>query len=183
MQDFVPVIGFLGSYVIARFLGYNEQAMYIATAALMATTLLQILWMFWQKKPIENKHWLTLGVILVLGGLTLFIHNDLFIKFKPTVLNIGIAALFLGSQFFGRENLTKKMLHTAFDMPDNLWKRLNLAWVVFFLFEAAVNAVMALTLSNDAYVTFKLFGLMALTIVFMIGQVFFLRQYLRIEKG
>lgn len=110
-------------------------------------------------------------------------HNDLFIKFKPTVLNIAIAAVFLGSQYMGKENLTKKMLNSAFEMPDALWAKLNLAWVIFFLFEGALNVFVALNFSNDVYVSFKFFGLMGLTIVFIIAQFALLRRYLRHDKG
>lgn len=179
MQDFIPVLGFIAAYVGARVAGYNEQAMYIATAVLMVVSVLQLAYMWLVKRPIEKRHWLTVLVIVVLGGVTLVLHNDLFIKLKPTVLNVVIAAVFLGSQFVGRENLTKKMLHSAFEMPEQLWVRLNMAWVLFFLFEGALNIFVALRFSNDVYVSFKFWGLMGLTFVFMIGQFVVLRKYLR----
>lgn len=182
MQDFIPVVAFIGAYVSARVLGYAEQAMYVATAALMLVSAVQLLWMKLRNTAIEKRHWLTVLVIWVLGVLTLAVHNDLFIKFKPTVLNIAIAAVFLGSQYVGRENLTKKMLHSAFDMPEHLWTRLNVAWVIFFLFEGALNVFVALNFSNDVYVSFKFFGLMGLTIVFLIAQFVLLRAYLRKDK-
>lgn len=183
MQDFIPVLAFIGAYVAARLSGHGEQAMYVATAALMAVSALQLLWMRLKRKPIEKRHWLTVAVIWVLGGLTLAVHNDLFIKFKPTVLNVAIAAVFLGSQYVGRENLTKKMLHAAFDMPDRLWARLNMAWVLFFLFSGALNVAVALTVSNDVYVGFKFFALMGLTIAFIAAQFVVLRAYLRKDGG
>ncbi len=184
MQDLIPVLAFVGAYVVARLFGMSEQAIYVATAVLMVATTVQILWMKLTNRPIEKRHWLTLAVILVLGAITLIVHNDLFIKFKPTVLNMAIAAVFLGSQFVGRENLTKKMLHSAFEMPESLWTRLNLAWVIFFLAEGALNAYVALNFSNDVYVTFKFWGLMGLTFVFLIAQFAVLRKYLRHEhKG
>lgn len=183
MQDFIPVLAFIGAYVGARVLGYAEQAMYVATAVLMLVSAVQLLWMKWARKPIEKRHWLTVLVIWVLGALTLLVHNDLFIKFKPTVLNVAIAAVFLASQYMGKENLTKKMLHSAFEMPDVLWKRLNWAWVIFFLFEGALNVFVALNFSNDVYVSFKFFGLMGLTIVFLIAQFVLLRAYLRHDKA
>lgn len=179
MQDFIPVLGFIGAYVIARMMGHGDIAMYIATAVLMLVTLLQIGWMLVRKQPIEKRHWLTLAVILVLGAITLLLRNDLFIKFKPTVLNFAIAAVFLGSQWIGRENLTQRMLGKVFDMPAALWTRLNLAWVIFFILEGILNAIVALVASNDFYIGFKLWGLMGMTFAFMIAQFFFLRRYVR----
>lgn len=183
MQDFIPVLGFVLAYVVSRWIGYTEQAIYIATAALMLVSLLQILYFFVAKKPIEKRHWLTVLVIWVLGSITLLLHNDLFIKLKPTILNTIIAFVFLGSQFIGKDNLTKKMLHSAFDMPDRLWVRLNIAWVLFFLLEGGLNIFVALRFSNDVYVSFKFWGLMVLTFVFLAIQFFLLRRYLRKEDN
>lgn len=181
MQDLLPVLGFVLAYLAARIYGYTEQAIYIATAVLMVVTVVQIGWMKAARRTIEKRHWLTLLVVLVLGGITLVVHDDLFIKLKPTVLNVLIAAVFLGSQFIGRENLTKKMLHGVFAMPEKLWRRLNLAWVMFFLAEGIVNAVVALRVSNDVYVAFKFWGLMVLTFLFLVIQFVVLRRYLRQE--
>lgn len=179
MQDFIPVLGFIGAYVIARLMGHGDIAMYIATAALMIVTVAQIGWMLARGKNVEKRHWLTLIVILVLGSITLLLRNDLFIKFKPTVLNMAIAAVFLGSQWIGRENLTRRMLGSVFAMPAELWTRLNIAWVLFFVIEGLLNAFVALTTSNDFYIAFKLWGLMGMTILFMIAQFIVLRRYMR----
>lgn len=179
MQDFIPVIGFIGAYVVARMMGYGDIAMYVATAVLMIVTVLQIGWMLVRKKPVEKRHWLTLAIILVLGAITLAFRNDLFIKFKPTVLNFAIAAVFLGSQWIGKENLTQRMLGSIFDMPAGHWTRLNLAWVLFFIAEGILNAIVALTASNDFYIGFKLWGLMGMTFAFMIAQFVVLRRYVR----
>lgn len=179
MQDFIPVLGFIGAYIIARMTGHGENAMYIATAVLMAVTMAQIGWMLARKQTVEKRHWLTLAVILVLGAITLLLRNDMFIKFKPTVLNFAIAAVFLGSQWVGRENLTQRMLGKVFDMPPPLWTKLNLAWVLFFVFEGILNAVVAVVASNDFYIGFKLWGLMGMTFIFMIAQFVLLRRYVR----
>ncbi|SUO93420.1 inner membrane-spanning protein YciB [Suttonella ornithocola] len=179
MQDFLPVLAFVGAYVITKWMGYPEQAMFVATAVIMVVTLLQILWMRLSGKIIEKRHWLTLAVVWIFGGITLIVHDELFIKLKPTVLNVAIAAVFLGSQFVGKENLTKKMLHAAFDMPERLWVRLNIAWVIFFLLEGGLNIIVALKFSNDVYVSFKFWGLMVLTFLFMATQFWVLRKYLR----
>lgn len=183
MQDFIPVIGFVGAYIAARMMGHGDIAMYIATAALMLVTVAQIGWMLARQKPVEKRHWLTLAVILVLGSITLLLRNDLFIKFKPTVLNAAIAAVFLGSQWIGKENLTQRMLGKVFDMPQRLWTKLNLAWVVFFAFSGLINAIVAVRADNDFYIGFKLWGLMGMTFVFMIAQFVVLRRYVRQEHG
>lgn len=178
MQDFLPVIAFIGTYLIARILGVAG-AMYWATAAIMLAISAQVIFYLVKKKPIEKKLWATFAVIMLLGSITLIFKNDLFIKLKPTVLNLIIAGIFLGSEFLGKENLTQKMLNSAFDMDKNLWRKLNLAWVGFFIFEGIVNAFVAFNFSNDFYVGFKFWGLLGLTIIFMLGQVWFLRKYLK----
>lgn len=184
MQDFIPVIGFIGAYLVARMLGHGDIAMYVATAVLMIVTVLQIAWMLARKQTVEKRHWLTLAVILVLGAVTLVLRNDMFIKFKPTVLNFAIAAVFLGSQWVGKENLTQRMLGKVFDMPPNLWTKLNAAWVLFFAFSGLINAIVAVRASNDFYIGFKLWGLMGMTFAFMIAQFVVLRRYVRQEdKG
>ncbi|MBP3194068.1 MAG: septation protein IspZ [Cardiobacteriaceae bacterium] len=188
MQDFFPAAAFIAAYVIVRISGgTGETAIFTATAAIMIACLLQVLWKLFRREEIEKKLWLICAAIWILGGITLLLHDDLFIKLKPTVLNIAIAAVFLlygGKSKDGKEteNLTKKMLGSALDMPEKNWKKLNLCWVGFFLFEAALNVVMAFMLkSNDAYIAFKFWGLMALSFVFILAQLFFLRKYLRSE--
>ncbi len=179
MQDLFPVLGFVLAYVLARMCGYTAEAIYIATAVLMAVTIVQITWMKVTRRTIEKRHWLTLSVVLVLGAITLAVHDDRFIKLKPTVLNTLLAAVFFGSQFIAKDNLTKKMFHGVFDMPEQLWRRLNFAWVIFFLGEGALNAIVALRVSNDVYVAFKFWGLMILTFLFLIIQFILLHKYLR----
>lgn len=182
MQDFFPVLVFIGAYVLARVLGYSEVAMYVATVALMLAVAVQIGWLKWRGRVIERRVWLTALVIWVLGAITLVLHNPLFVKLKPTILNGVIAAVFFGSQWVGRENLTKKMLGGVLTMPDRLWVRLNMAWVVFFIVEGAVNAVVALTFSDDFWVGFKVWGLMGMTLVFMLVQFVWLRDYIKREE-
>lgn len=182
MQDFIPVLGFVLAYVIARVVGYHEEAMYIATAALMIVSVGQIIWMKLTHRDIQKRHWLTVLVILILGGLTLAVHNDMYIKFKPTILNIVIAAVFIGSEYVGKHNLTRRMLGSVFVMPKPLWRRLNWAWVIFFLAEGALNAYVALNYSNDIYVTFKFWGLMVLTFLFLLAQFVILRKYVKHEE-
>lgn len=182
MQDFIPVLGFVGAYIAARLTGHGDIAMYVATAVLMLVTTAQIGWMLARKKTVEKRHWLTLAVILILGAITLVLRNDMFIKFKPTVLNFAIAAVFLGSQWVGKENLTQRMLGKVFDMPQALWTKLNAAWVLFFVLEGILNAVVAVIASNDFYIGFKLWGLMGMTFAFMIVQFIVLRRYVRQES-
>lgn len=179
MQDFLPVVAFIGAYVVARLIGYGEEAMYIATVAIMVAVVAQIAWLKARSKPIEKRLWLTALVIVVLGAITLIFHNPHFVQLKPTILNVVIAAVFLGSQWVGKGNLTQKMLHSAFDMPERLWSCLNLAWVVFFLVEGAINAWVVYRFSYDFWVGFKLWGLIGLTLIFLIGQFVVLRRYLR----
>lgn len=182
MSEIFPILAFVGGYVGARYLGYQDIAMYVATSVLMIACLLQLVWMKLRKQTIEKRHWVSVLVVLVLGGITLIVKNDLFIKLKPTVINFVFAIAFLGSQFVGKEVLAKRLMGSFLEMSERIWTRVNLAWVGFFVVEGVMNAIVALVASNDFYVSFKLWGLLLMSFVFMGGMLYCLRGYLK-EEG
>lgn len=183
MQDFLLLLFFVGGYLLAKFLGYIGQEIYFATAFLMIGVVLQIVYMLLRKQKIEKKHILTFLVIIVLGSVTLLLKNDIFIKLKPTILNILLAIAFLGSDFLVKENFTKKMFKSILVMPINVWRWLNFAWVVFFLLSALANYYVAINYSNDFYVGFKFWGLVGATIVFLFMQLILLRKFIKTGGG
>lgn len=105
-------------------------------------------------------------------------RDETFIKWKPTILNWLFGAAFLGSQFIGKKPLVQRMLETNFSLPDGIWGRLNLIWIVFFVIMGVVNLYVAYSFDTDTWVNFKLFGMMGLTIAFVIAQAFYLARYL-----
>ena len=178
MQEILPVIAFIAAYLAAKWSGHSEQAIYWATAVLMISTVLQILVLRLRQKPISKQHWLTASAILVLGGVTLALKNPMFIKWKPSIVYLVFAAVLFFTQWMGKANLIQKMLGSALTMPDALWRRLNTAWAVFFIFMAILNLIIAYHFSDDFWVGFKLWGSAGGTLLFMFAQIYLLRGYL-----
>jgi len=182
MQEIIPVIGFVAAYILAKWTGHSEQALYWATAVLMLGTVLQLLWLHQRKKAISKQHWLTAIAILVLGSITLILKNPMFLKWKPTIVNLVFAAALLVSQWLGKTNIVQKMLGGVFTMPDALWRRLNLAWAIYLAFMAGLNLVIAYGFSDDFWVGFKLWGSGGCAILFFFAQAYVLRHYLNHEE-
>lgn len=178
MQEIIPVIGFVAAYILAKWTGHSEQALYWATAVLMLGTVLQLLWLHQRKKAISKQHWLTAIAILVLGSITLILKNPMFLKWKPTIVNLVFAAALLVSQWLGKTNIVQKMLGGVFTMPDALWRRLNLAWAIYLAFMAGLNLVIAYGFSDDFWVGFKLWGSGGCAMLFFFAQAYVLRHYL-----
>ena len=182
MQEIIPVIGFVAAYILAKWTGHSEQALYWATAVLMLGTVLQLLWLHQRKKAISKQHWLTAIAILVLGSITLILKNPMFLKWKPTIVNLVFAAALLVSQWLGKTNIVQKMLGGVFTMPDALWRRLNLAWAIYLAFMAGLNLVIAYGFSDDFWVGFKLWGSGGCAMLFFFAQAYVLRHYLNHEE-
>ncbi len=168
--DFFPVILF--------FVAYKMYDIYVATAVIMAAMSLQVVGLWLVKRKVEKVYLFSWVAILVLGGLTLFLRNPEFVKWKPTIVNWALGLVFLGSQYIGEKNLVRRMLGPHFEMPDQVWTRTNLAWVAFFFVCGILNLGVAKYCSENTWVNFKLFGLTALSFVFMFGLIFSLRGYL-----
>ena len=164
--------------VVLFFLAYKQYDIYVATGVLMVATAGQITFSWLRHRKVEKLHVVTFVVVLAFGGLTVFLRNPVFIKWKPTIVYGLLALAFLGSQFVGARPLTRALLGTVFELSDGAWRRLNLVWTVFFVAMAALNLIVAYRFSEDTWVNFKLFGLMGLTLAFVVGQSVVLRQHL-----
>lgn len=168
--DFFPIVLF--------FIVYKGVDIYAATAALMAASVLQVS-LFWLKnRRFETMHLMTLGLVVVLGGATLFLHNENFIKWKPTAVNWLFAVVFLGSQWIGKQNLIQRMMGAQVQLPAAVWTRLNLSWVAFFVLSGLANLYVAFNFNTDTWVNFKLFGMLGLTLVFVIAQGLYLSRFI-----
>jgi len=164
--------------IILFFVAYKMYDIYVATAVAIAAAFVQT-GLFWIKhRKFEKMHVITLGILVVFGGLTLFLRDPVFIKWKPTVVNWLFAATFLGARLFSKTTLIERMMGHAITVPAAVWTRLNLAWVLFFIFIGIVNLYVAFNYSEDTWVNFKLFGMMGLTLVFVFGQAFYLGRYM-----
>lgn len=170
--DLFPMILFFGAYKFA--------GIYVATGVAIVAAVLQIGWIYLRGGPIEGMHWINLTVILVFGGATLWLQDDTFIKWKPTVLYWLFGCVLLISQFILKRNLLLKLLGEKISMPEQAWSRLSVSWAVFFLAAGGLNLFVAFSglFTEAQWVNFKVFGLMGLLIVFVIAQSVWLGRHI-----
>ncbi len=170
MFDFFPVILF--------FAAYKFKGIYVATSVAIVATLLQVGYLWLRHRRVEPMHLITLGLIVIFGGATLYLHDEQFIKWKPTVINWLFGVAFLTSQFVGDKPIIQRMVAAKVELPQLVWYRLNLSWALFFLFLGAINLFVVYSFDTDVWVNFKLFGMLGLTIAFVLLQAAFLARYM-----
>ena len=168
--DLLPVILFFAAF---KFFG-----IYIATGVAIAATFLQIGWLLLRKRKIDNMLWVSLGVITVFGGATLLLHDETFIKWKPTVLYWLFGATLLIADFGFRKNLIKAMMEKQMTLPAAVWRKLLFSWTGFFAVMGVLNLYVAFNYPTDTWVNFKLFGGMGLMLVFVLLQGVMLAKHL-----
>ncbi len=134
--DLLPVILF--------FIAYKTYGIYPAIVVIMVATAIQVgvNW-FWHRK-VEKMHLITLALVVVLGGATLFLQDKAFFMWKPSVVNWLFAAAFIGSHFIGqRKTLVERMMSQAIEAPAVVWTRLNISWILFFILMGFANLYVA----------------------------------------
>ena len=169
--DFLPILLF--------FIVYKTHGIYAATAVAIAASVIQVAWQWFRQHKVERMNLVTLGLIVVLGGATLVLQDENFIKWKPTAVNWLFGLVFLGSQFIGSKTLIERMLGANLELPAPVWSRLNLAWSLFFIAVGFANLYVAFTFDTDTWVNFKLFGMMGLTLAFVVAQGFYLARHVK----
>ena len=175
LYDFFPILLF--------FIAYKMYGIYAATVVAIVASVIQV-GTFWLKhRRFENMHLVTLGLIVVLGGATLWLQDERFIKWKPTLVNWLFGLAFLGSQFIGKKPLVERMMSAAVQLPNEIWGRLNLIWVIFFVFMGVANLYVVYNYDTDTWVNFKLFGMMGLTFAFVIAQAFYLARHMTEDEA
>lgn len=168
--DFLPALAF--------FAVYAATGIYRATAVLIIA-LFALVGIYWIKdRKVHRLHLFTALIAAVFGGLTLYLRDPTYIKLKPTVAYGLLALALLISQFVGEKVLLARIPQTAVVLPDRIWRRINLVWVVFFAFCACLNLVVAYAFSQTVWVEFNVFGFTVLTILFMVAHAPFLMRYL-----
>ncbi len=168
--DFFPILLF--------FVAYKMADIYVATGILMAATVLQTALMYAIDRKVTTMQKITLAMILAFGALTLYLQDERFIKWKPTVLYLAIALALTVTVVVFKKSFLKLMLSAQLELPDRVWMRLNVAWIVYCVFMAAVNAYVAAYFSTEAWVDFKLWGYV-LPLAFIVGQGFYIAPHLR----
>lgn len=204
LLDFLPILLFFGTFKFAegrkdwaadfatQHLGFivnggkvgpGEAPVLLATVVVIVATLAQVLWLKLRGRKVDTMLWVSLVIVVVLGGMTIWFHNETFIKWKPSVLYWAMGtALWLAPLVAGK-NLLKVLLGEQIQLPAKVWHRLNFAWVAFFAGMGLLNLWVAYSFSTDAWVNFKLFGGIGLMLVFTLAQGFYLSRYIEEPKG
>lgn len=179
LYDFFPVVLF--------FVAYKTYDIFVATGVIIIASMLQVGYSWLKNRKVEKMHVITLLLVLVLGGATILLHDEDFIKWKPTIVNWLFAAVFLGSHFIGKRTIIQRMLDSNISLPSPIWPRLNILWTGFFILMGIANLYVAFYFApeltaqerTDIWVDFKLFGMMGLTFVFVILQAIYLARYIQ----
>lgn len=164
--------------LIVFFIFYKVFDLYWATGSLIVLSALQIILYMVQKKAVPKRNWIFFALILVFGGLTIFFHDDTFLKWKVTIINcfFGVALLF--SRYVLANNIIKQFLQESMELPEPIWDKLNLSWAIFFFTSGGLNWYVAFNFAQETWVNFKVFGLTGLTLIFAFGSIAFLYRYL-----
>lgn len=177
--DFFPILAF---FIAFKMTADSDEGIYFATSVLIITSFIQVALYWLMYRRFEKMHLVTLAVVIVFGGATLLFHDIRFIKWKPTVVMWIFAVVAFGSEYIGEKNLFHRMMHYADDkisVPDFVWYRLNIAFVLFFIFIGAANLYVAFNFDRSTWVDFKTFGIMGLNLVFMTGMMFYLFRFVK----
>ena len=171
MFDFFPVLLF--------FIAYKAYDIYTATAVLIIACLVQTAGHWAIHRRFEKSHLITLVLVSLFGGATLLLQDEMFIKWKPSVINWLFGIAFIGSQFIGEKSLIQRILGAQLDLPQVIWRNLNGAWAIFFITLGFVNLYVVYNFDTDTWVDFKMFGLMGLTLAFMLLQGLYLARHIK----
>ena len=191
--DLFPVILFFAAFKLAgsnpdqatafaTAIGYQadprQLPILIATAVAIIATFVQITWVWLRHRKVDTMLWVSLAIIVVFGSATLILHDETFIKWKPTVLYWLFASTLLVSHVFFKKNLMRAMMEKQLTLPEAVWGRLNASWMAFFAVMGCVNLYVAFNYSTETWVNFKLFGFMGLMLVFVVLQGLMLGKYM-----
>jgi len=204
LLDFLPLLLFFGTFKYAErhadwaaafatdhlsflvsggVVGQEEAPVLLATLIVIAATVLQVIVLKLMRRKIDLMLWITLALVVVLGGATVWFHNATFIKWKPSVLYWAMALAFWASNAIFHKNLLQSLMGGEVRLPAKAWQRLNFAWIVFFGVMGVLNLYVAYSFSTSTWATFKAFGTTGLMLAFIVGQAFFLNPYLKEESA
>lgn len=169
-MEYIPLIGF--------FIVYKMVDIYWAAGALVGGMALMLVLSAVLKHEITKKTWIIFAFATVMAGLTIAFRDEAFLKWKFTILYMIAGAALLISRYVMKTNLIKKSMESNFNLPENIWDKVNIAWSGFFLFCAGLNVYVFNNWSLDAWVNFKVFGVTGLMFVYIIATVFYIYPYL-----
>ncbi len=170
---------YLSAIVSSGEVTLQQAPILLATAVAILATVAQVLWLLARRKQVDHMLWVSLAIIVLFGGATIYFHDEQFIKLKPTVLYWCFSLVLLGAPLLLGKNLMRSMMGKQMSLPDTVWARLNLAWGLFFAVMGAVNLYVAFTMPLEFWVNFKLFGFLGLMIAFVIAQSIYLSRHMK----
>jgi intracellular septation protein len=168
--EFFPILLF--------FIAFKLYDIYVATAVVIVATVLQVGYTWFRYRKVETMQWITLGLIVVMGGATILLHDEQFIKWKLSIIEWLFGIAFIGSQFIGKKPFVERMMSKSLTLPDFVWRRLNLMWGCFFIIVGFINVYVMFHYTTDQWVTFKTFGVPGLMVLFIVLQMVFLYKYM-----
>ncbi|MBN3852866.1 MULTISPECIES: septation protein A [unclassified Paraburkholderia] len=168
--------------IILFFVAFKLWGIFTATTVAIVATLVQIAWVAFRHRKVDPMLWLSLGIVVVFGGATLILHDETFIKWKPTVLYWAFSVVLLVSQVAFGKNLIEAMMGKQISLPQRVWTQLNFVWSIFFALLGMLNLFVAFHFSTDAWVDFKLFGATGILVVFIVGQSLWLSRHMKEEE-
>ena len=173
----------LGFLVAGGQVGPAEAPVLLATVVVIFASLAQVGWLKLRGRKVDLMLWISLGLVVVLGGLTVWLHSETFIKWKPTGLYWAMGLSLLVSQYLFGRNLLKTLLGEQLQLPEGVWYRLSLAWVAFFAAMGLINLWVAYSFSTDTWVNFQLFGGIGLMLLFTLAQGLYISRHLPEEAA
>ena len=173
--DFFPIVLF---FLVYKMHDDPHRGFIVATMVIIVATAVQLLIMWLRERRVEKMHVAVLAIVVVFGGITLALDDEIFFKWKPTVVNWLFAIVFLGSEYIGRKNLVRRLMDSKVTLPDPVWTRLNVSWVLFFTVCGGLNLYVVYNFDTDTWVDFKLFGLIGLTLLFVLAQGVYMMRHM-----
>lgn len=173
---------YMGGLIAGGNLTPEQSPIMLATAVGVVATVLQIGYLLVRGRKVDGMLWLSLAVIVVMGGATIYFHDENFIKWKPTILYWAFALALLVAQVGFGKNLMRKAMEEQIKLPDAVWKRVGFAWIGFMAAMGVLNLVMAFVIfkgNTSAWVSFKMFGATGLFFVFVVAQTLMLGKYMQ----
>src|SRR5579859_1609188 len=168
--------------VLLFFVAFKFWGIYTATAVAIGATLCQVGWSWLRHRKVDTMLWVSLSIIVVFGGATLWLHDETFIKWKPTVLYWLFSAILLGSDLLFRRNVIRAMMEKQLTLPAAVCRNLNLSWAAFFAAMGIANLYVAFHFPTETWVNFKLFGATGLMLVFIVAQGLLLSRHIEHEE-
>lgn len=172
--------------VVMFFIAFKMYDIYVATSVIIVGAFLQVIITRFTKGQFDKKQLIIFAVVLLFGGMTLYLHDPIYIKWKPTVVFWLLGVVFLISQFVGNKPLVQRLMGQALEgkstIPEKLWKKLNVAWTIFFIVLGSINIFVAYSFSTEVWVNFKLYGVLSAMFLFGLVQSVCIARYLSVEK-